>query len=144
MWLPICPSSHLDYSLELANAETAPYKGGSSDVGDVTLVTPCATVRFSTRILGDFPGHHWTVVTSGISSIAHKGITAGAQVACCTTYDLLTKPALLAQIRKEFEELSQKQPYETFLPSDAEPPLGWNANLMAKYRDEMEKFYIKP
>ena len=138
------PVKSLDYPLELTDAETQPYKGGSSDVGDVTLVAPCATVRFPARIPGDFPGHHWTVVTGGISSFAHKGITAGAKVTCCTTYDLLTKPELLAQIRSEFEEFSKEHPYKTFLPDDAEPPLGWNASLMAKYRGEMEKFYINP
>ena len=138
------PVKSLDYPLELTNAESAPYKGGSSDVGDVTLVTPCATVRFPTRIPGGFPGHHWTVVTSGATSLAHKGITAGAKVACCTTYDLLTKPEFLVQIRNEFDEFSKERPYKTFLPDDAEPPVGWNASLMAKYRGEMEKFYFNP
>jgi len=93
---------------------------------------------------GEFPGHHWTIATCGISSYAHKGITAGAKVAGCTTYDLLTRPELLAQIKNEFEELSREWPYRTFLPNDAEPPLGWNASLMGKYRAEMEKFYITP
>jgi aminobenzoyl-glutamate utilization protein B len=76
--------------------------------------------------------------------LAHKGITAGAKVACCTTYDLLTKPEFLAQIRNEFDEFSKERPYKTFLPDDAEPPVGWNASLMAKYRGEMEKFYFNP
>ena len=138
------PVKGLDYSLELTDAEMLPFRGGSSDVGDVTLVAPCATLRFPVRIPGGFPGHHWTVVTSGISSFAHKGITAGAKVASGTTYDLLTKPELLAQIKDEFEELSKKRPYKTFLPDDAEPPLEWNASLMGKYRGEMEKFYIHP
>jgi aminobenzoyl-glutamate utilization protein B len=133
----------LDYSLKLTDVATIPYNGGSTDVGDVTLVAPCAAVVFPT-ILGDFPGHHWTVVTSGISSFAHKGITAGAKAACLTAYDLLTRPELLAQVRKEFAETSQKYPYKTFLPDDAQPPLGWNAALMAKYRGEMEKFYFNP
>ncbi len=138
------PVKGLDYPLELIDEETRPYRGGSTDVADVTLVAPCAPVSFPTRIPGGLPGHHWTVAATGATSLAHKGITAGAKVACFTTYDLLTKPELLAQIRKEFEEFSKNKPYKPFLPDDAEPPLGWNANLMAKYRDEMEKFYIKP
>ncbi len=138
------PVKGLDYPLELINAESVPYLGGSSDVGDVTLVAPCATVRFPARIPGEFPGHHWTVATCGISSYAHKGITAGAKTISCTTYDLLTKPELLAQIKNEFEEFSRERPYRPFLPDDAEPPLGWNASLMGKYRAEMEKFYTNP
>jgi len=138
------PAKGWDYTLELIDAETVPYRGGSSDVGDVTLVAPCATIGFPTRVPGELPGHHWAVATSGISSIAHKGIAAGAKVACCTTYDLLTKPERLAKIRNEFEEYAKEHPYKTFLPDDAEPPVGWNASLMAKYRGEMEKFYINP
>ena len=138
------PVKGLDYPLELTNADLEPYRGGSSDVGDVTLVAPCASVRFPSRIPGEFPGHHWTVTTCGISSYAHKGITAGAKAACGTTYDLLTKPELLAQVRSEFEEFSRKRPYKTFLPDDAEPPLGWNTGLMGKFRPEMERFYITP
>jgi len=134
----------LDYPLELIDAEAAPYTGGATDVGDVTLVAPCATIGFPARVPGELPGHHWSIVTGGISSVAHKGITAGAKVACCTVYDLLTKPELLAQIRNEFEEFAKEQPYKPFLPDDAEPPLGWNASLMAKYRGAMEKFYINP
>ena len=134
----------LDYPLKLIDSESEPYKGGSSDVGDVTLVAPCACIQFPARVPGGLPGHHWTVATSGISSYAHKGITAGAQAASCTAYDLIKKPELLTQIKKEFDEQSKKRPYRTYLPDDAEPPLGWNASLMEKYRNEMEKFYLTP
>ncbi len=134
----------MDYPLELIDAEAVPFRGGSSDVGDVTLIAPCATMRFPTRIPGELPDHHWTVTTSSNSSVAHKGITAGAKAACCTVYDLLTKPELLAQIRNEFEEFAKEHPYKTFLPEGAEPPLGWNSSLMEKYRGAMEKFYINP
>jgi aminobenzoyl-glutamate utilization protein B len=94
----------LDYPVKLDKPETAEFKGGSSDVGDVTLVAPCATLRFPSRLPGNLPGHHWTVVTNGISSIAHKGITAGAKVACGTAYDLLSKSDLLVRIQQEFAE----------------------------------------
>ena len=138
------PQQGMDYEIKLEKPETAEFKGGSSDVGDVTLVAPCATLRFPSRLPGDFPGHHWTVVTNGISSIAHKGITAGAKAAAFTAYDLLTRPEVLTRIKKEFKDYSKATPYKSFLPADAEPPLGWNSALMAKYRTEMEKFYIKP
>jgi len=136
------PLKGLDYAVELIDTEKEEYKGGSSDVGDVTLVVPCATIGFPTRVPGDFPGHHWAVVASGISSFAHKGIAAGAKVGCCTTYDLLTRSELLAQIGSEFKAFSKEHPYKTFLPDIAQPPLGWNANLMAQYRGKLEKFYI--
>ncbi|MFH1639456.1 MAG: amidohydrolase [Chloroflexota bacterium] len=134
----------MECALKLIDSDSAPHSGGSSDVGDVTRLTPCSTLRFPSRVSGDFPGHHWTIVASGISTIAHKGITAGAKVASFTAYDLLTKPDVLAKIRKEFDASYQKNPYKTFLPADAEPPLGWNAALMAKYRSDMGKHYLNP
>ncbi len=135
------PETGLNYTVKLIGE--FPYKGGSSDVGDVTLIAPCATIRFPVRLPGDMPSHHWTVTTVGNTGIAHKGLSAGAKAAALTAYDLLTKPDRLAEIRKEFEDYSKKHPYKTFLPDDAQPPLGWNAELMSKYRAKMEQFYIR-
>jgi aminobenzoyl-glutamate utilization protein B len=132
----------LNYEMKLT--ENSPYRGGSSDVGDVTLIAPCATIRYPFRPPGDMPSHHWTVTTIGNTGIAHKGLTAGAKAAAFAAYDLLTKPERLAEIREEFEDYSKTHPYKSFLPDDAQPPLGWNAELMSKYRDEMEKFYTSP
>ncbi len=133
------PETGLNY--EMKHIADPPYAGGSSDVGDVTLIAPCATIRFPTRFPGNLPGHHWTVTTTGNTSIAHKGLVAGAKAAAFSAFDLLTKPDRLAEIRKEFGEYAKKHPYKSFLTDDAMPPLGWNAELMAKYRGDMEKFY---
>ena len=68
----------------------------------------------------------------------------GAEVVAFTAYDLLTKPDLFAKIRAEFEELAKKRPYKSFLPADTQPPFGFNAALMEKYRGAMEEFYMNP
>ena len=137
------PTKGLDYPLELTSPETTPFRGGSSDMGDVTLVAPTVTLRFPTRIPG-CPAHHWTSVSSACTSFAHKGISAGSKVAAFTAYDILTKPDVLSRIRTEFEELSKSRPYKSFLPAEAKPPLGINTELMEKYRDAMKQFYINP
>jgi aminobenzoyl-glutamate utilization protein B len=137
------PVKGLDYPLELVSPGTEPLKGGSSDVGDVTLIAPTATLRFPARVPGSH-SHHWTVTSSGATSLAHKGISAGAKVAALTAYDFLTKPESLAHVKAEFEAQSKERPYKSFLPDDAEPPLGWNTSLMEKYRGDMEKFYRNP
>jgi aminobenzoyl-glutamate utilization protein B len=100
-------------------------------------------MRFPVRVPGS-PSHHWTVVSAARTSIAHKGITAGAKVAALSAYDLLTDPGVLATIRAEFEEQAQKRPYKSFLPEGTRPPFGINASLMEKYRGAMEKFYLDP
>lgn len=137
------PVKGMEYAMELTSPETATYRGGSSDVGDVTLVAPTAGFRFPVGVPGS-PPHSWVVASSGTTSIAHKGITAGAKVSAFSAYDLLTNSNALAKVRAEFEELARVRPYKTFLPEDAQPPLGWNSALMEKYRGAMEKFYINP
>ncbi|MBW2146156.1 MAG: amidohydrolase [Deltaproteobacteria bacterium] len=133
----------MDYPVELTSPETGPLRGGSSDVGDVTLVAPCVSMRYPVRVPGS-PSHHWTVVSTGATSIAHKGLTAGAKAASFSAYDLLTNPGVLAKIRAEFEELARERPYKTFLPDGAQPPIGLNTALMEKYRGDMEQFYKNP
>jgi len=116
--------------------------GGSSDVGDVSLVTPTASIRFP----GQTPGaisHHWSSVACNFGSTAWKGLNAGAKAIAASVIDLLTKPEELKKLRAEFEEYGKKTPYKSFLPADAKPPLDINEALMRKYRAAMEKFYIE-
>jgi aminobenzoyl-glutamate utilization protein B len=137
------PVIGMDYPLQLTAPGTEPMRGGSSDVGDITLVAPTVSMRFPARVPGS-PSHHWTVVSAARTSIAHKGITAGAKVVALSAYELITAPGVLAKIRGEFEEQARKRPYKSFLPKGTRPPFGINASLMEKYRGAMEKFYLEP
>lgn len=112
--------------------------GGSSDVGEVTLLTPTATLRFPGGVPGMI-GHHWSAVSAYHGSAAWKGLNTGARVMAATAIDLLTKPQSLEKIRKEFEEYSKDHPYKSLLPEGAEPPLDLNKELMDKYRLLMEE-----
>jgi aminobenzoyl-glutamate utilization protein B len=112
--------------------------GGSSDVGEVTLIAPTATLNFPGGVPGEI-GHHWSTVTSGYGSAAWKGLNTGAKVMAASALDLLTNPKLLSGIKKEFEEYSKAHPYKSFLPEGAKPPLNLNKELMDKYRDAMLK-----
>ncbi len=117
--------------------------GGSSDVGEVTLVAPTATIRFPGQVPGAI-GHHWSAVACNFGSTAWKGLNAGAKAIAASAIDLLTDAAALAKIREEFEAYSKTHPYKSFLPPDAEPPLDMNNDLMEKWRPKMEPHYIEP
>jgi aminobenzoyl-glutamate utilization protein B len=112
--------------------------GGSSDVGEVTLIAPTATLNFPGGVPGEI-GHHWSTVTSGYGTAAWKGLNSGAKVMAATALDLLTMPKLLEDIKKEFAEYSKDHPYKSFLPEGAKPPLELNKALMDKYREAMMK-----
>jgi aminobenzoyl-glutamate utilization protein B len=113
-------------------------EGSSSDVGEVTMIAPTATLVFPAEVPGVIP-HHWSVVTCNYGLTAWKGLNTGAKVIAGTALDLFTKPELLVKIRQEFEVQSKEHPYKSFLPEGAKPPLDLNRELMEKYRSEMMK-----
>jgi len=112
--------------------------GSSSDVGEVTMITPTATVCFPGEVPGAI-GHHWSAVACNYGSAAWKGLNTGARVIAATAIDLLTKPKLLDEIKKEFDDHSKDHPYKSFLPDGAKPPLNLNRELMDKYRNAMSE-----
>lgn len=112
--------------------------GGSSDVGEVTLVAPTATLNFPGQVPGAI-GHHWSTVACGYGTASWKGLNTGAKVIAATALDLITRPELLEDIKKEFKEYSKDHPYKSFLPEGAKPPLDLNRDLMEKFRDAMSE-----
>ena len=116
--------------------------GASSDHGDVTLLSPTATVRFPGNVPGT-QGHHWSTVTCGNGSAAWKGLSAGAQAMAATAVDLLANPNALRAVRAEFDEYVKKHPYKSFLPAEARPPLDINEKMMIQHRPLMERFYLE-
>jgi len=115
--------------------------GGSSDVGDVSLIAPLATILFPGGVPGAI-GHHWSAVASNYGSTAWKGLNAGAKAIAASAIDLLTKPDELQKLCDEFEKYSEEHPYKPFLPENATPPLDLNMELMKKWRSLMEEHYL--
>ena len=76
---------------------------GSTDVGDVSWLTPTAQFTAVTWVSGS-PGHSWQNVATGKSSIAHKGILFAAKVLAATAADLMEQPTVLTRARQEFAE----------------------------------------
>ncbi len=77
------------------------FSPGSTDVGDVSWLTPTAQFNAVTWPSGS-PGHSWQNVACGKSSIAHKGMLLASKVLAGTCADLMEKPDLLAQAKEEF------------------------------------------
>ena len=79
------------------------YSPGSTDVGDVSWLTP--TAQFNAAAWpSQVPGHSWQVVSIGKSGQAHKALKYAAKVLAGAAADLMQKPEILKAAREEFNE----------------------------------------
>ena len=92
--------------------------GGSTDVGEVSQITPTAQFRATTWPLGT-PGHSWQAVAAN-GDFGRAALPAVAKLLAGSVGDLLTDEERLAAAREEFER--EVTEYENPLPENAEPP----------------------
>jgi aminobenzoyl-glutamate utilization protein B len=118
--------------------------GGSDDIGDISWNVPTVTLRFPSNIPG-LPGHNWANAISMATPIAHKGATAGAKAEALTLIDLYTKPAILEQAWSYFRDVQTKDiKYTPLIRPEDTPAIHMNEGILAKYREEMRKYYYDP
>jgi aminobenzoyl-glutamate utilization protein B len=118
--------------------------GGSDDIGDVSWVVPTVTLRYPANIEAG-PGHSWANAIAMATPIAHKGVTAAAKVQVMTVLDLLMKPELVTQAWDYFNNVQTKdKKYTPLIRPEDKPAIWLNQATMAKYREQMRKFYYDP
>ncbi|MGA1359641.1 MAG: amidohydrolase [Gemmatimonadaceae bacterium] len=118
--------------------------GGSDDIGDVSWVVPTVTLRYPSNIPGP-PGHNWANSIVMATPIAHKGALAGAKVQALTMLDILLKPQVVADAWTYFREVQTKETkYTAFISPTDQPPIYLNAEIMARYKPELQKYYYDP
>jgi aminobenzoyl-glutamate utilization protein B len=118
-----------------------PQSYASNDSGDISWVVPAGLMSFPASVPG-IQYHEWHAAITPTSTIAHKGMVAGAKVMAGTLLDLLTEPELLQKARAEFDATTKATPYFPVLPADAKPPLDLNKATMDLYRPQMRAFYL--
>jgi aminobenzoyl-glutamate utilization protein B len=94
---------------------------GSSDVGDVSWVTPTVQLTSPCISIGA-PPHSWLWVAQGKLPAAHKGMVHAAKIMAATATDLFTNPDLLRRARSEFNATTEQSPYDSPIPGDVLPP----------------------
>ncbi len=130
----------------LGPAEIAAFGGGtgSDDIGDVSWSVPTVTLNYPSNIPGT-PGHNWSDGIAMATPIAHKGAVAGAKVQAMTILDLMLTPKLVADAWTYFNEVQTKTvKYKPFISATDMPAIWLNADKMARFRDEMKKYYYDP
>jgi aminobenzoyl-glutamate utilization protein B len=118
--------------------------GASDDIGDVAWNVPTAILYYPANI-PNLPGHHWADAIAMATPIAHKGSTAGAKVMAMTVLDLLLRPALVDSAATWFREVQTKDvKYQPLIRPEDLPATEFNQATMARFRDQMRKFYYDP
>ena len=118
--------------------------GGSDDIGDISWVVPTITLRYPANIEAG-PGHNWANAIAMATPIAHKGVTAAAKVQVMTVLDLLMKPELIEQSWDYFRNVQTKdKKYTPLIRPEDKPAIWLNQDTMAKYREQMKKYYLRP
>ena len=121
-----------------------PKSGGSDDIGDISWIAPTITIGYPANI-PELPGHNWSNAIAMATPIAHKGVVAGSKVVAMTTLDLLTNPQLRSAARDYFANVQTKtQKYEPVISAADRPATEINADIMARYRPELSKYYYDP
>lgn len=96
---------------------------GSTDVGDVSWLTPTAQIGTSCFAAGA-PGHSWQNVSIGATSIGHKGLLCAGKVLAAAAIDLIDTPSILEEAHAEFTKKTADG-YLCPIPDDAVPtPVG--------------------
>ena len=95
---------------------------GSSDVGDVSWLTPTAQFTAVTWPSG-CPCHSWQTVSAGKTTFAHKGMLFAAKVLSGSVADLMEDADLLARARAEFRS-STAEGYDCPISKDLLPTIG--------------------
>ena len=121
-------AQHSHHGTKALNDFVLPYgpsmtlNSGSTDVGDVSWLTPTAQFTALTWPSG-CPGHSWQNVSAGKTSIAHKGLLLAAKVLAGACADLMEQPQLIANARQEFC-ISAASGYDCPLEPGTKPTAG--------------------
>ena len=95
------------------------FQAGSTDVGDVSWLTPTAQIHVAAWPNG-CPGHSWQNVSCDGSEIGHKAAVHAGKVLAAAAIDILEDTSILDEARAEFEKRT-KSGYVCPIPADAVP-----------------------
>ena len=107
------------YSNPLESYDEGTVLSGSTDVGDVSWLTPTAQFWGAAWPVGT-PSHSWQAVAAN-GDFGLKAAVYAAKVLAGTAFDVLEDPAVVREANDELRRTREHE-YESPLPADAEPP----------------------
>ncbi|OMP66303.1 amidohydrolase [Domibacillus epiphyticus] len=122
----LLPTSQ-QYNKQLRGTSVA----GSTDVGDVSWITPVAQVMTTCAPAG-VQLHSWQATASFGSSIGFKGMHLAAKTIALSAFDLLMDEKIIEKARAEFRTSTESKQYEVGIPEEIMPPLEGEISELAK------------
>jgi aminobenzoyl-glutamate utilization protein B len=99
----------------------------STDVGDVSWNVPTIGFGAATFVPG-VAAHTWQAAASAGNTIGQAGMVVASKALALTAVDLLLTPSLVAAARQDFLHQLQGKSYETAIPADQKPLIGYRDN----------------
>jgi len=99
-----------------------PPGGGSTDVAEVSWITPVVSLSVTTAAAG-IPWHSWAATASHGTQGAFEGATFAAKVLALTGVDMFMDGELLTAAKAFFLEKTEGKPYVSPVPADQKPPM---------------------
>jgi len=106
---PVMPNVQMDYVTP-----------GSTDVGDVSWVTPTGQIETTCAALNT-PSHSWQIVAQSGMGIGHKGMLYAGKVMAMAAQEFMSHPDRLQTAREEFQQKIKKTPYRCPIPDGIKP-----------------------
>jgi aminobenzoyl-glutamate utilization protein B len=100
-----------------------PTRGGFSDVGDVSYITPTMGVVVPSLPQG-IGLHTWMATASNGTSIGFKAAVTASKVLALTGIDLLTDAEFLKQAKADFDKRTEGFTYKSPIPDTIKEPSG--------------------
>lgn len=100
---------------------TLQYGYGSTDVGDVQHIVPCAMVTTATTSSAS-PGHSWIITACAGNTIGLKGMLFGAKAMAAAAERMVDDPTIIEAAKKEFAHDMDGRPYKCPIPKDVPIP----------------------
>lgn len=95
------------------------FEAGSTDVGDVSWLTPTAQF-YAVGFASGAPGHSWQNVSCGASKIGDKAVVYAGKVLACAAIDLFENGEILKAAKAEFDTAAADG-YTCPIPQGEEP-----------------------
>ncbi len=122
--------------------EISPFKFSEAfitDASEFSWNAPYATFDLAMGPKGGW--HNWMVTACAGSSIGKKCLDKAAKILAYSAVDILLKPDLIVRAKEELKERLDGRTYESLIPDDYEPPIGFNRSIMERFfPDRREKY----